>query len=146
MLRAVLSLFDTQTAVAGGLRSLPLVSSVSLGSGSPIWPLTWGTLALVTAFALALRIRIGWLLGTAVTVAYLVAGIADASAVADTFGQDPGRALWIVWVGLVVPVAILAGLLAIREWYLPASRPLAPGHKRQQHATPPTLDRLRRRN
>ncbi len=127
--RAGLSLLDARSVAVTTGRTLPLGTSLQLGAVSAAWPVLWGMLALATAAALAFQIRIGWLLGVAVTVAYLVAGIADVTALAATPAQDPAHLAVIEFVELCVPLLILAGLLAIRGWYLPTARPLAAIHR-----------------
>lgn len=143
--RAYLSLLQAQTVSSGGLVAVPF-STVSVGSDSIVWPITWGLLALATAAALAARINTGWLLGTAVTVAYIVSGISDSSTLAETFRVDAGQAIVSATVELVVPLVVLAGLFAIRGWYLPSSRPLALRRTRIRRASYGTLDRWRRRD
>ncbi len=145
VLRAYLSLLQAQAVASGGVVSIPF-STGALGSDSIVWPLTWGLLALATAVALAVRVGIGWLLGTAVTVAYVVTGIADSSTMGATFHVDAGRAIESVAVGLVVPLVMLAGLFAIRGWYIPAGRLPIPKRARLQGASQGTLERWRRRD
>ena len=144
--RGALSLLEAVAMAAGASQTFGPVSSESLASHSPFWPATWGALSLLTAAALAARIRTGWLVGVAVTVAYLVAGITNASAQADTFGADAGTTFVEVVVGLIGPLVILSGLSSIKVWYLPSSRPLTRlGRARLERTTPSTLDRSRRR-
>lgn len=142
--RAVLAVLEAESVASDGMRSLPLVSAVSFGSSSLVWPVLWGVLALAAAVALALGVRAGWLLAVAVTIVYLVVGISDVSTLADTFGQDLGSTLGTIAVGLGVPLAILAGLASVREWYIPSGR-AAPDAHRPPQATPPALYRWRRR-
>lgn len=127
--RAALSLFDVRSVAFSTDRPLPIVETAQLGVDASLWPVLWGLLALVTAAALALKIRIAWLLAVAVTIAYLVAGIADVTALAGTPGQDPANLTFWAAIDLCVPLAILAGLLAIRDSYLPEGRPLAALHR-----------------
>jgi hypothetical protein len=145
--RGALSLAEALSMPTGAFQPLVPISSGSLSSYSSIWPLTWGVLSLATAGALALRIRIGWLVGVAVTIAYLVMGISSASAQANVLKTDAVSALAVIGIGLVVPLVILGGLISIKVWYLPSSRPLSRlGRARLERRTPPTLDRWRRRN
>ena len=144
LFRAYLSLADARTVASGGLVSVPF-STVSIGGDSIVWPVTWGLLALVTAVALALHVNIGWLLGTAVAIAYVVTGISDSTTMTDVFRVDAGRAVASVIVGLAVPLAVLGGLFALRESYVPYSRRLAPGRVRIHEVTHSSLERWRRR-
>jgi hypothetical protein len=144
--RGALSLLEALSMATGAFETYAPVSAESLASYSPFWPATWGSLSLLTAGALALRIRIGWLVGVAVAVAYLVAGITNASAQADVFGADRGSAFFGVVVGLVVPLVILGGLTSIKVWYLPSRRPLTRlGRARLERTMSPTLGSWRRR-
>lgn len=144
--RGALSLLEAWS-MANGSQSFAPVSSESLASYSPFWPATWGAFSLLTAAALAVRIRTGWLVGLAVTVAYLVAGITSVSARSGAIGPDAGPTVFGVMVGLVFPVVLLWGLISIKVWYLPSSRPLTRlGRARVERSTPPTLDRWRRRS
>ena len=145
--RGLLSLFEAVSMATGAFQSVAPVSAESLDSYSPFWPAIWGALSTLTAAALVARLRTGWLVGVAVTVAYLVAGITNASAQAAALGADAGAAFFIVVVGLILPVVMLGGLSSIRLWYLPASRPLSRlGRARLERTTPSTLERWRRRN
>ena len=145
--RGALSLLEAVSMATGAFQDVAPVSAESLDSYSPFWPAMWGVLSMLTAGALALRFRTGWLVGVAVAVAYLVAGISNASAQADVFGADRGTAFFGVVVGLVVPLAMLGGLTSIKVWYVPSGHPLTRlGRARLERTTPPTLDRWRHRN
>jgi hypothetical protein len=145
--RGALSLLEAFSMATGTLQPFAPVSSESLDSYSPFWPAMWGVLSMLTAGALALRIRTGWLVGVAVTVAYFVAGITNASVQTGVLGADTQSTFFRVVVGLIVPRAIHSGLISISAWYLPSGRPLTRlGRARLERSTPPTLDRWRRRN
>jgi hypothetical protein len=145
--RGALSLLEAVSMATGAFQDVAPVSAESLDSYSPFWPAMWGVLSMFTAGALALRVRTGWLVGVAVAVAYLVAGISNASAQANVFGADRGTAFFGVVVGLVVPLVMLGGLTSIKVWYVPSGRPLTRlGRARLERTTPPTLDRWRHRN
>ena len=145
--RGVLSLLEAVSMASGASVPLAPVASEGLASYSPFWPATWGALSVLTAVTLAARIRTGWLVGVAVTVAYLVAGITNASTQAGLFGADASSTFFVLVVGLMVPLVVLSGLSSIKVWYLPSSRPLTRlGRARLERTTPPTLDRWRRRN
>jgi hypothetical protein len=147
LFRGGLSLFEAVSMATGAFQSVAPVSAESLASYSPFWPAIWGVLSTLTAAALVARLRTGWLVGIAVTIGYLVAGITNASAQAAGFGTDTGATFFVVVVGLIVPMAMLSGLSSIRVWYLPSSRPLSRlGRARVERTTPSTLERWRRRN
>ncbi len=123
LLRAVLSFVDAGSVADGGLRAIPFMS-VAFGSQSALWPLMWGTLALVAALAMVAQVRIGWLVAFAVVVAYLVAGIADINSLVEAAAGDVRQNAETIVISLVVPILILAALLELRDAYLPS------GHRR----------------
>ena len=147
LFRGGLSLLEAVSMATGTFESVAPVSAESLASYSPFWPAIWGALSTLTAAALVARLRTGWLVGVAVTVAYLVAGITNASAHAAALGTDVGATFFVVVIGLIVPTVMLSGLSSIRVWYLPSNRPLSRlGRARVEPTTPSTLERWRRRN
>ncbi len=133
LVRAALSLYQAAVA-SGGLRPVPLLDPISTDGTSILWPALWGLLSLGAAWALALRLQLGWVVGLAVAVAYLVTGISDVSViqVGMTTPPDVGAALVIE---LGIPLFALAVLFALRPAYgrrVAAPLPVSP------------LDRLRR--
>lgn len=121
LVRAAISIVDA-VASSGDLRPLPLVDPISVDSSTPLWPALWGAAALFAALSLARGLRVGWLLGLAVSVAYLVAGISDASLLGGT-GQDfVSQAVAVVVIELGIPLLALASLFTLRSAYLRPSR------------------------
>ena len=125
LVRAVLSFADAVAIATGGLDFLRL-GGVAHADGSPVWPLLWGSVALVSAILLVFRRPLGWVLAAGVSVAYLVVGVAHAvDATSDTAGIPAG--VWlIVAADVLVPSLVLAGLFTVRPWFLAAAREARP--------------------
>lgn len=119
--RALLSFADSVAIATGGLGFLQLGGIVH-ADGTPVWALIWGSAALAAALLLLVRRPLGWPLGAAVCVAYLVVGVAHAvAATSSTSGLPP--AVWLVVAAdILVPSLTLAGLFTVRPWFLAAAR------------------------
>ena len=109
LFRGGLSLLEAVSMATGAFQSVAPVSAESLASYSPFWPAIWGVLSTLTAAALVARLRTGWLVGIAVTIGYLVAGITNASAQAAGLGADPGATFFVIVIGLIVPMVMVSG-------------------------------------
>ncbi len=128
--RAAFSVLEVQSVTTDSVRTLPFVA-VSFGSDSAAWPLMWGTLSLVAALTLIAGLRMGWLIAFAVVAAYLVAGIADLTSLSEAGTGDPWQFAATMASGLAVPFLVLAGLLSLREAYLPPTRrPIVDGDRK----------------
>jgi len=130
-LRAALSFADAWSLYRQGVRFIPISEGATVG-GAPFWPLLWGTLSLVAAVLLWRRQALGWVLGAATCLAYLVAGIGDAT----LFEVDCSVSLgaWALFlVDLAMPAIALALLFSVRPWFLAVARPIrAPRRRRAE--------------
>jgi hypothetical protein len=124
LLRTALGLVDTVALMQGGVPTIPMPETIAVAPASPFWPATFALLALLGAIGLTSRLTLGWGLGVAACLGYLVSGIADLGSLRP--GAPLGDAgFWLFFAAnLVVPAAVLVGLLAIRHRFMP--RPLAP--------------------
>ncbi len=145
IVRGVLSVSDALSLASDGLRLLPIIGPLGFSAVSPLWSILWALLAIVAGVALGRKWRIGWLLGAAVAVAYLVSGIADLSLLdwsSAALGLDR---LYVVAIDLLVPAVALALLSIGRTAYL-RPRPTRLGRPAErQLRLESSLERWRRR-
>ena len=119
--RAMLSLADALSIASGGFGVLE-PGGIAHADGSPLWPLLWGSVALLGAILLLFGRPLGWVLGAGVCVAYLVVGVGRAvGASSSTTGLSAG--FWLIFVvDILVPSLVLAGLFTVRPWFLATAR------------------------
>ena len=124
--RAMLSLADALSIGSGGIGILE-PGGIAHADGSPLWPLLWGSVALLAAMLLLFGRPLGWVLGAGVCVAYLVVGVGHAvGASSSTTGLSAG--VWLIFVvDILVPSLVLAGLFTVRPWFLATARAGRPG-------------------
>jgi hypothetical protein len=121
-LRAVLSFADAWSLYRQGVRFVPISDGGTVG-GAPFWPFLWGVLSLAAALLLWRRQALGWVLGVAACVAYLVAGIGDAALF--EMGDSVPLGAWALFlVDLAGPAIALALLFSVRPWFLSVARPI----------------------
>jgi hypothetical protein len=121
IVRGLLSAADAIAIAQGGVRLIPLGQAVAIGSPSPFWPTLLAILSFAGAIGLAARQPIGWLLGVATCLAFVISGIGDLGMVElGAVADSPG--FWFFFVAdLVVPLVCLALLVALHRTYLPGA-------------------------
>ena len=121
--RATLSFLDAASVARNGVGFVQIGGSTAAES-SPLWGVLWGSLAALAALLLSRRQAFGWLFGAAVCVAYLVVGVTLAVAAGSARGGLPAG-VWVLFAAdVALPALALAGLFALRPWFLSEARRL----------------------
>ena len=130
-LRAALSFADAWSLYRQGVRFIPISDGGTVG-GAPFWSFLWGALSTAAALLLWRRRALGWVLGVAACVAYLMAGIGDAALF--EMGDSVSLGAWVLFlIDLAGPAIALALLFSLRPWFLSVARPFrAPRRPRSE--------------
>lgn len=120
--RGLMGVADTIAIAQGGVRAMPLGETAVMTGSSPLWPALFAVFALAGAIGLAGRARLGWILGVAACLAYLTAGIGDVALVQPGTALVSPSFLLLFTADLIVPAAVLAGLMALHVHFVRVPR------------------------